>query len=82
MYCNRQTNLLAFFCIVHKVPNISIYVVGRANICREKLGYGQIWIVPLACIHIDIRNIFLLIIASGHHWERDGDGQKPEPLDN
>ena len=36
----------------------------------------------LACIYMDLRNSSSLISTSGHHWERDGGRQKPEPLDN
>ena len=35
---------------------------------------------PLACIHMGLRNASSLIIASGHHWEREMNRQKPEPL--
>ena len=31
---------------------------------------------------MDLRNSSCLISTSGHHWERDGSRQKPEPLDN
>ena len=34
----------------------------------------------LACIYMDLRNASFLIIASGHHWEREMNRQKPEPL--
>ena len=35
----------------------------------------------LACISMDLRNVSCLMSTSGHHWERDGSRQKPEPLD-
>ena len=40
------------------------------------------YLTPLACINMDLRNILCLISTNGHHWERDGCRQKPEPLDN
>ena len=52
----------------------------------EKVIGGKclLWdrVQPLACIYMDLRNVSCLISTSGHHWERDGSRQKPEPLDN
>ena len=36
----------------------------------------------LACIYMDLRNVSCLLSTSGHHWERDGSRQNPEPLDS
>ena len=35
----------------------------------------------LAYTYMDMRDTSCLITASGHHWEKDGNKQKPEPLD-
>ena len=44
-----------------------------------QLGYV---VKPLACIYMDLRNACFLIIASGHHREREINRQKFEPLVN
>ena len=44
-----------------------------------QLGYV---VKPLACIYMDLRNACFLIIANGHHREREINRQKFEPLVN